>query len=30
MRLSTSGGPAKHMICAIQGGIRVEFIVAGG
>lgn len=24
------GGPAKHMICAIPGGIRVEFIAPGG
>ncbi len=24
------GGPAKHMMCAIPGGIRVEFIAAGG
>lgn len=23
-------GPTKHMMCAIPGGIRVEFIVAGG
>ena len=23
-------GPATHMICAIPGGIRVEFIAAGG
>ena len=24
------GGPAKHMMCAIPGGIRVEFIAARG
>ena len=24
------GGPARHMMCAIPGGIRVEFIAAGG
>lgn len=24
------GGPAKHLMCSIPGGIRVEFIVAGG
>ena len=23
-------GPARHMMCAIPGGIRVEFIAAGG
>ena len=23
------GGPAKHMMCAIPGGIRVEFIAVG-
>ncbi len=23
-------GPTKHMMCAIPGGIRVEFIAAGG
>ena len=23
------GGPARHMMCAIPGGIRVEFIAAG-
>ena len=23
------GGPAKHMMCAIPGGIRVEFIAGG-
>jgi hypothetical protein len=22
------GGPTKHMMCAIPGGIRVEFIAA--
>lgn len=25
---SLSGGPARHMMCAIPGGIRVEFIAA--
>lgn len=25
---SLGGGPAKHMMCAIPGGIRVEFIAA--
>ncbi len=24
------GGPAKHMMCAIPGGIRVEFIAVDG
>ena len=24
-----NGGPAQHMMCAIPGGIRVEFIAAG-
>ena len=24
------GGPAKHMVCAIPGGIRVEFIAVEG
>ncbi len=24
------GGPAKHMMCAIPGGIRVEFIAVEG
>ena len=24
------GGPTRHMMCAIPGGIRVEFIAAGG
>lgn len=24
------GGPMKHMMCAIPGGIRVEFIAAAG
>ena len=24
------GGPAKHMICAIPGGIRMEFIAPEG
>ncbi len=24
------GGPAKHLMCAIPGGIRVEFIAAEG
>lgn len=24
------GGPARHMMCGIPGGIRVEFIAAGG
>ena len=24
------GGPARHMMCAIPGGIRVEFIAAKG
>ena len=27
---SLGGGPAKHMMCAIPGGIRVEFIAAAG
>ncbi|MEO1249989.1 MAG: VOC family protein [Pseudomonadota bacterium] len=27
---SLGGGPARHMMCAIPGGIRVEFISAGG
>ncbi|MCF7981685.1 MAG: VOC family protein [Pseudomonadales bacterium] len=26
---SLGGGPAQHMMCAIPGGIRVEFIAAG-
>ena len=25
-----SGGPAQHMMCAIPGGIRVEFIAPAG
>ena len=24
------GGPTKHMICSIPGGIRMEFIASGG
>ena len=27
---SLGGGPASHMMCAIPGGIRVEFIAAEG
>ena len=26
---SLGGGPARHMICAIPGGIRMEFIATG-
>lgn len=25
-----AGGPTRHMMCAIPGGIRVEFIAPGG
>ena len=27
---SLGGGPVKHMMCAIPGGIRVEFIAVAG
>jgi catechol 2,3-dioxygenase-like lactoylglutathione lyase family enzyme len=27
---SLGGGPARHMMCAIPGGVRVEFIAASG